>query len=144
MMPFSELRCPWETVAIDMQECVTLLDYMDNYDVPFAKASEEALFLRTLQLSVELLETASPSQLSAAGIDLSRICCKQFAEKRANIGVVLPLNVNAPLHGQIGMQGQIATPPKASQNAARFGGLDASAFFGSHWQAMFAERHATH
>ncbi|WP_395396885.1 hypothetical protein WBP07_29920 [Novosphingobium sp. BL-8A] len=79
-MSFSETKCPWETAANDLQECVTLLDYMDNYEVPFATASEEALFLRTLQLSVELLESARSDQLAEAGIDLSRICCKQFAE----------------------------------------------------------------
>lgn len=114
-----ELTCPWESATNDMQECVTLLDYMDSYDISFAKPSERLLFLRMLQLAVELLETAQPEHLCDAGIDLARICCKSYAAYRP--------------------KGTRIQPSPVQDRAAIAHGIDPSAFFGSQWQAMFSE-----
>ncbi|WP_395397017.1 hypothetical protein WBP07_30595 [Novosphingobium sp. BL-8A] len=129
-MPFSELRYPWENTVADMQECVSLLDYMDNYEVPFSKARDKALFLRTLQLSVALLETARPEQLSAAGIDISRICCVNFAENSLDWDA-FPVSLHATT--KIDPVVSIHVPSAIDG----WEGLDASAFFGSHWRTMF-------
>ncbi|TCM19886.1 hypothetical protein EDF56_103531 [Novosphingobium sp. PhB165] len=77
-MIFDTYHCPWETAANDMQECVSLLDYMDNYEVGFTSRTQETLFFRVLQLAVELLEASKPEQLAAARVDLTRLCCRRY------------------------------------------------------------------